>query len=628
MGRTFHPLLTIIFRPAAFLIGWLLCGATVKAGPGAPAIPADLSTRLQRDRTRDDLQDWVYDQIQWVAALPSARAMQLNIAVRTAWRGPHTAEEHQAWLDLLINQGYALLQAGDIVASTDAYSAALDWARSHSAVADPSLVLNTILKPLGNNYTRLGDYEEADFIQHQALRIAVVLQDRESLAGAYGNLANTAASRGDPQRSLEYCRLGLQEIPGRSPYRGLLLSEEADALFAMKDAASARRSITEAIAILRAARRSGTASSETGTRGTSSSETGTHETGSGGTRAGNDRFGPSASSLDNWLFVACRQAGDIDSAFPQAALYHYREALQVAAAGRKQQTAVNRRELAKLFLRLGEWYQGSGRPAAAIRNLDESLSTLVPGKDFTALTPADLFAENTLADALYARARLAGADPAFGYRCYRLSFLTEGLMRKQLITGVSRERAVADSKSRHEAAIQAAWAEWTRSGSHAALTAMLEFMESSKAQLLLDELLQEQRMGISAVTTGSVYRRVRMLEQALIYYQEQGLLNAKNDSLAAAILARRRQTERDLASALKSLPGRDPGANRSPDGAPEYLPGDGTEIRSFFAGAHALYQIGLDSKGIAFAEREPMGRDWQDSLRQFLRTWFEQGPAN
>src|SRR5580704_3957577 len=117
MGKTSFPF-PAFFRPVLALTGSLLLFISLNAMPPGPGLPPDLQSQLQQRRNADDLQDWIYDQLQWVARLPAPRAAQLSIAVSEAWRAPRNAREYQAWLDLLVNEGYALLQAGDIVRST------------------------------------------------------------------------------------------------------------------------------------------------------------------------------------------------------------------------------------------------------------------------------------------------------------------------------------------------------------------------------------------------------------------------------------------------------------------------------------------------------------------------------
>jgi len=122
---------------------------------------------------KDDFTGWIYQRIQYVAKQPLTRADLLTETETQAkaWRQPKTPEEIQAWLDLLTNQGYIWLLNGNIVRSTDSYTSAFQWAKEHAAQTDPAQVLDNILKPLGNNYTRLGDFEQAlTFIDPETLK--------------------------------------------------------------------------------------------------------------------------------------------------------------------------------------------------------------------------------------------------------------------------------------------------------------------------------------------------------------------------------------------------------------------------------------------------------------------------
>src|SRR5579859_3663253 len=205
-----------------------------------PVLPGILPDQLRQYRDKEDLTGWIYYQIQWVAKAPAARAAQLEKAVTGAWRNPSSNEEMQAWLDLLSNQGYALLMSGDIVHSTDAYTAAFEWARDHREIVDEGMVLENILKPLGNNYTRLGDYEQALYIHNKALIIASTLGDKEALAGTYSNMANVYSNMGQPDQALDYCHKGLAATENHSALYGLLLSEQADAFGQLRQAGAAK----------------------------------------------------------------------------------------------------------------------------------------------------------------------------------------------------------------------------------------------------------------------------------------------------------------------------------------------------------------------------------------------------
>src|SRR5690606_16896941 len=113
------------------------------------------------------------------------------------------------------------------------------------------LVLEHILKPLGNNYTRLGDYEQAMFIHRRCIVMAELLGDDRAMAGIYSNMANTAAGMGQPALAKEYCRSGLSRAGGSAGLKGLLLSELADAFHHLGEADSARRAISQSILLLK-----------------------------------------------------------------------------------------------------------------------------------------------------------------------------------------------------------------------------------------------------------------------------------------------------------------------------------------------------------------------------------------
>ena len=600
-------------------------------------LPASLQAQLRQYQERDDLTAWIYTQIQWVVKSPANRASLLVQATEKAWRSAHSNEEIQAWQDLLSNEGYAWLMSGDIVHSTDAYTAAFQWARQHKELADEVLLLENILKPLGNNYIRLGDYEQALFIHRKALAIAASLDDKDALAGTYSNLANTASNMGLPELSLDYCRQGLKVVNNHSALCGLLLSEQADACEQLQRDNAARASIRKSIAVL-----------EQATAGKHTS--------------------PDAGY---WLLMAYQQAGDIYSQQPVPALQFYSKALSLQNSLSRQHGAIRKRERAKLFQRLGALYVRSGQPIRATYWLDECLSVLVPGKRTGALQETDLYAENTLLDLLFTFAGLYEGqnhtDEAL--HLYSLCFATEKKLRKELITGSSREQSVSDSRLRYETAIHTAWKAWERTGQSKYQQAILEFMESSKSQLLLEEVLQQQQIhpvtrignpssqdssrtfASGAGNRDSLTSRIRLLERALVYYRKEALQTGNSDSIANLNAAQEKQTEWDLAQLRKKAgAGEAASADRKATGQTDAtkpsraattgksptLPSDistflpvvlphGQIVRSFFAGAASLYVVECDRSGIVFTEQLPLDSKKQDSILAFIHTYFEQG---
>jgi tetratricopeptide (TPR) repeat protein len=555
---------------------------------GLTQAPPELRPALEKYRAKDDLSGWIYEQLQWVAKSPASRSGRLVSAAGEIWRRPRTDQEAQAWLDLLTNEGYALLLNGSIVPSTDAYTAAYDWARSHRDITDENQVLETILKPLGNNYTRLGDYDQALFIHRRALALAAAGQDKQVLAGVYSNLANTASNMGQPLRSLEYCRQGLGVVNEFSALCGLLLSEQADAAQQLQETAVAQTSIGKSISILE--------------------------------RAFTRRENPAAGY---WLLMAYQQAGDIYASRPGEALAYYKKALALQNKLQQEQGGIRQRERAKLFLRMGSLFARVGQLSQAADWLDECLGILIPGKTIATVRESDLYAENTLVDLFYIRSGLARRekDTDGALRFYGLSFAAENRLRREFISSSSREQSVMGTRSRYEEAIGFTWESWEKAHEKKYLSHLLNFMESSKSQLLLEELQQQQRYRASAAGD-SVAIRIRLLEKALLYYEKESL--GKNDSATAY---QEKQINWELARLRKRAAGdQAPGPEKGSlaDALYGFLK-KGQAVRSFFCGSAAIYTLECTSSGISFAEKLPLSGGWQDSLRVFIHTWFEQG---
>lgn len=535
---------------------------------------AALSSRLSALRGKDDLSGWIYAQLQWTAQAPSARSARLVAAEKQAWRAPATSAEQQAWLDLLTNEGYSLLLSGSIVPSTDAYTAAYNFARTHTAIADAGLVLETVLKPLGNNYTRLGDYEQALYIHQKAAALALALGDHAALAGVYSNLANTCGNMGRLPAAREYCRKGLAVARPHSAISGSLLSELADTYREMGNTDSAKRAILQSIAILQTA----------------------HDH-------------PSAAY---WLLMADLSAGDIYGPTKQALTY-YEQALALQRRLALVPGELRQRDRAKLYWRLGALYSELGRKREAVRWLDSCLAVLLPGRKPAALQDADLYAENTLADALYGLAGLQ-ADPDEAIHFYGLSFAAQRKGRQQLITTSSRERWVADSRRRYEEALGRTWDAWTQTGRQKYADALLRFMEESKAQLLLDEVLQHQQLRPG----DSLTQRIQLLEKAKAYYQRE-ILGSGDSSLVAQL----RETDWQLAQLRKGKVNAVP-TTPAKDSLYSFLP-QGTITRSYFAGEKVLYTIECGHKSIRYIDRLLLAAGWQNSVRAFTRHWFGSG---
>lgn len=149
--------------------------------------------------------------------------------LQTLWRQPKNEREHIAYLDFLLNTAYHLLKQGQVQASTKRYEQGLRYQQEHKL---PYETEEFIIKPLGNNYVRIGDYDKAIALQQQAINTALQAGRKELLASLYSNLAITNFWLGNYEEVQERCNQGLHFVEFNITAVGLLYNVKADAFYA------------------------------------------------------------------------------------------------------------------------------------------------------------------------------------------------------------------------------------------------------------------------------------------------------------------------------------------------------------------------------------------------------------
>lgn len=149
--------------------------------------------------------------------------------LKTAWRQPVNEREHTAYLDFILNIAYHLLQQGQIPASIRWYETGLNYQQQNKLTTYETEEF--ILKPLGNNYVRLGDYDKAAAIQQMAIEHAEKLNKKELLSSLYSNLAITFFWLRKYDEALLSCNKGMQYVSFNITSTGLLLNVKADVFY-------------------------------------------------------------------------------------------------------------------------------------------------------------------------------------------------------------------------------------------------------------------------------------------------------------------------------------------------------------------------------------------------------------
>lgn len=169
---------------------------------------------------------------------------------QTLWRQPRSGQEQTAYLDFVLNIAYHLLQQGQIQASTRWYEKGLNYQQQQRVAYEAE---EFIIKPLGNNYVRLGDYDKAIALQQTAIEKATTEQKFNLLPSLYSNQAITYYWLGNYDATQTTCNKGLQFITHQPTATGLLYNVKADAFYAAAKMDSADFYNQKALAFFRSA---------------------------------------------------------------------------------------------------------------------------------------------------------------------------------------------------------------------------------------------------------------------------------------------------------------------------------------------------------------------------------------
>ena len=582
-------------RPALLLALLLLLGST----PDNPELPAtavpedSLAEHYQqlaaRYRQADSLAAWVYCYWDWQAEVfeDNQQALAILEAARLqAWRSPRDAEEAEAWVWLETNRGYHLFQLGKVLASAQAYEAALEWYQAHPEIDFEAL--EYLYLPLGAHYTRLGDNEKARALYEAAIsRYAGGRQEEGQLAGLYNNLGLTYWNEADFDAAIAWYEQGLAN-PGVPPIKEALLRLSlGQSLLDDGQIPAAQAQAARALALLRHL----------------------------------EAAAPDAEGLADFLagayLLQARLLGATGQ--PQQATPLWQQALVYGQAAWGNQP---HRDIAKIWLEAGRLHLQAGAPQPALAAFQQALANLLP--DFPADSlralprPDQLYAENSLyqalegkADALWAAYQAAPQldDLRLALDCHRLAGRAEGLLRRSLQYESSKLSLASQGRQRLAKAIALARELYDATGEEAWLYRAWADAEQAKAAVLL-EAVQRSHLSDMTEQQDEDLAAARQLRQQAAYFERNMLLNAASP-LRAEWLIQRDSLLRRLSDAEARLAERYPAWAAWQERAEGFGPGEIQAMRATMPGYHFLEYFVGESQIELFAQPPAGMAQWQ-----------------
>ncbi len=535
----------------------------------------DLHNRLNGFKAKNDLTNWIYEQLDQANENPQKATIAILKIQKERWRNAKTAEERFAWLNLLSTLAYYQLLDGNIFGSINSYENALSFFRKYQ-VLDYDVV-EYILKPLGNNYTRLGDYERALFIQKQSIEFQQYYnEDINKTAAIYCNMAISYRSMAKLEDAYKAINIGLALKPDN--FRRIMLNNVyADVLFDDKNYSKAATII---------------------------------ETNIGRQKANN-------AETAYWLMSSYTTAGNVYLQQQQTTKANtaYLKALQLL----NQYYPHSRiRERANLYTQIGETYLAQGKPKEAISYGQQTLATLGINKT------KNIYGDNKLVEVfmLMARANLKLKHPEKALENINLSLLSADKIRSEFAADRTKERLQNYLKQIAEQGISISYQLYEQTKDENYLQQILILAEQSKSRTLLDQMQRNQQSVSKNIKSDSLFLRKQQLERSISYLEKQAIEepNSNTTKNTEALKYDLALVNKALSKKYQYLNTEDYYTNIQIDKLPNH------RFIEYFIGEENIYVININQNKIEKVIRLPYVDKVKLALRDFVKTYFHNGP--
>ncbi|WAC40829.1 CHAT domain-containing protein [Pedobacter sp. SL55] len=534
----------------------------------------DLQTKLKSFKANNDLTNWIYEQLDYANENPQTATENILKIQKERWRNAKTDEERFAWLNLLSTLAYYQLLDGNIFGSISSYENALSFFRKHK-ILDYDVV-EYIYKPLGNNYTRLGDYERALFIQKQSIEFQhSYSEDKNKTAAIYCNMAISYRSMGKLEDAYKAIESGL-ELKSDNFNRIMLNNVYADVLYDDGNYKKAATVIESNISKQK------------------------------------------ASNAENayWLMSSYTTAGNIylkQQQITKAGVF-YAKALQLLAHYYPHGRI---RERANLYTQIGATYLTQNKTNEAISYAQKTLKTLGIN------TTQNIYGDNKLVEVfmLLAKAHLQLKQSEKALQNINLSLLSADKIRNEFAADKTKERLQDYLKQIVEQGIEISYQLYEQTKDKKYLQQILTLAEQSKSRTLLDQMQRNQQSVSNNIKNDSLFLKKQQLERNISFLEKQAI-EEPNQHATENI----ESLKYDLALVNKTLSKKYQYLNFEDYQTPiqiQKLPNH--RFIEYFIGEKDVYIINIYQHKIENVIKLPQAEKIKSDLRNFVQTYFHSG---
>jgi CHAT domain-containing protein len=396
-------------------------------------------------KQQDNLSEFIYVHLDEFAKNPSVE----NLAIfenlpKKIWREPINDQENTAKLYYYVNYAYYLKQYGFIDQSIIQYEVAYAfYVKNNINKFD---IIEFCLKPLANNYTRLGDIDRAENIIKITVEKARKENRLDQLIAGYSNLSIVFRSKGDYEAAINYLKMALNSATSKQ-VKSRIHSDLAINFLMM----GALQKSEENVAL--------------------------------SNRLNSQNEAEISFRNDKTLASCYVEKNEFDKALSQ-----FESAIKSAI----QVFGNNDREVAKIYNQVAEAHRGKNDTDKALRFYQKSLSSLLPNyhpKTVFENPPSTYFyPENTLKEAFDGRALLFAEVNNYkeAIKNYELAFKVEQALRTSFLTQNAKLAQQRENRNRSENCIDACYELYAQTKDIKWIEKAFHFAEQSKSTVLLE----------------------------------------------------------------------------------------------------------------------------------------------
>jgi CHAT domain-containing protein len=207
-----------MFKKSLFFIATLCCTSLFSQ-------TLSFSKVIDSLKNEDNLSEFIYVHLDEFAKNPTSNYLSIFEQLSTKlWRAPSNEKEAISQLYFYINYAYYLKEFGFISQSIIYYEKAYDfYKKQHIKNYD---IIEFCLKPLANNYTRIGDVDSAEDVIKVTIEKAISENKTSQISATYLNLAALLKTKGAYSSAINYLNLAL-DLSNKSVDKARLYSDLA-----------------------------------------------------------------------------------------------------------------------------------------------------------------------------------------------------------------------------------------------------------------------------------------------------------------------------------------------------------------------------------------------------------------